>query len=206
GKGVGARAWKDLLDVDACTECGRCTAACPAHRVGKPLSPRDLILDLRRLSHERTDRAAPIIGTTPALGPEALWACTTCAACMEACPVLIEPLPKIVDLRRYLVMEEADFPPTMQDAVTSLEARGHPFAGSRFSRVDGTDGLPFAVPNAAEAQAESGAIDVLLWAGCGGALVERNQSVLQALAQLLQQAGVKFAILGRNETCTGDPA
>jgi Fe-S oxidoreductase/nitrate reductase gamma subunit len=199
---LAALTWKDLLDLDACTECGRCTAACPAARVGKPLSPRDLILDLRRLSHARDDRVAPFIGATPALGPEALWACTTCAACTETCPVLIEPWPKIIAARRHLVMEEADFPATMQEAITSLEARGHPFAGSRFSRIDWTDGLDPPAPHAAAA----GAIDVLLWAGCGGALVERNQRVLRALAQLLHKASVKFAILGRDETCTGDPA
>ena len=199
---LAAFSWKDLLELDACTECGRCTAACPAHQVGKSLSPRDLILDLRRLSHQSTDRSAPIIEATPALAPEALWACTTCAACMEACPVMIEPLPKIVDLRRYLVMEQAEFPATMQDAIASLEARGHPFAGSRFSRIDWMDGLPVPVPHIEAA----GAIDVLLWVGCGGALVERNQRVVRALVQLLHQAGVKFAILGRDETCTGDPA
>jgi Fe-S oxidoreductase/nitrate reductase gamma subunit len=194
--------WKDLLDLDACTQCGRCTAACPAHRVGKSLSPRDLILDLQHLSHQRSDRSEPIIGATPALAPEALWACTTCAACMEACPVMIEPLPKIVDMRRHLVMEQAEFPGTMQDAMASLEARGHPLTGSRFSRVDWADGLPVPVPHAGEA----GTIDVLLWVGCGGALVERNQRVVRALVQLLHRAGVKFAILGRDETCTGDPA
>jgi Fe-S oxidoreductase/nitrate reductase gamma subunit len=201
---LAAFSWKDLLELDACTECGRCTAACPAHQAGKSLSPRDLILDLRRLSHQRADRSAPIIGATPELAPEALWACTTCAACMEACPVMIEPMPKIVDLRRYLVMEEAEFPATMQDAIASLEARGHPLAGSRFSRIDWTEGLPVPVP---VPHAESaGAIDVLLWVGCGGALVERNQRVVRALVQLFHQAGVKFAILGRDETCTGDPA
>ena len=199
---LAAFTWKDLLDFDACTECGRCTAACPAHRVGKSLSPRDLILDLRGLSHQPIDRSAPIIGATPALAPEALWACTTCAACMEACPVMIEQMPKIVDMRRYLVMEQAELPSTMQDAIASLEARGHPFAGSRFSRVDWADGLSVPVPLAADA----GAVDVLLWVGCGGALVERNQRVIRALVQLFHQAEVKFAILGRDETCTGDPA
>jgi Fe-S oxidoreductase len=199
---LAAMTWKDLLELDACTECGRCTAACPAARAGKPLSPRDVILDLRRLSHERSDRGLPIVGATPALVPEALWACTTCAACTEACPVLIEPWPKIIDARRFLVMEEAEFPATMQDAIASLEARGHPFAGSRFSRVDWTDGLPVPVPHVAAA----GAIEVLLWVGCGGAMVERNQRVVRSLAQLLHSSGVKFAILGRDETCTGDPA
>ncbi len=114
----------------------------------------------------------------------------------------IEPLVKIVDHRRHLVMEEAEFPDTMQDALASLEARGHPFAGSRFSRLDWMEGLKAKVPLAGEA----GDFDVLLWVGCGGALVERNQQVTRALATLLEQAGVKFAILGRDEKCTGDPA
>jgi Fe-S oxidoreductase len=119
---------------------------------------------------------------------------------MEACPVFIEQMPKIVDMRRYLVMEEADFPETIQDAVMSLEKRGHPYSGTQATRVDWTKGLD--VKHASEvADAE-----VLLWAGCGGALVERNQKVTRATAQLLAQAGVKFAIMGRDEKCSGDPA
>src|SRR5688572_15695814 len=144
--------WKDLLDLDACTECGRCTAVCPAHAVGKELSPRDIILDLRGLLH-RSPREAfglvkaegfaasvtpadreptadvealkplPVIGATAATSPAPLWECTTCAACMEACPVFIEQMPKIVDMRRFLVMEEAEFPDSMQEAVMSLERR-----------------------------------------------------------------------------------
>ena len=193
--------WKDLLDFDACTECGRCTAACPAHRVGKVLSPRDIILDLQRLSHDTTrDFAASYVGATPALSVEAMWECTTCGACVEACPVAIEQMPKIVDTRRFLVMEDAEFPDTMQQALTSVETRGHPFRGTAFSRVDWAAGLDLAT------MADVQQADVLLWVGCGGALVERNQKVVRSLAQLLGKAGVKFAILGREEKCTGDPA
>jgi len=191
--------WKDLLDLDACTECGRCVAVCPANTVGKELSPRDFILQLRDLS-AISSNGGPIIGARQATSASALWQCTTCAACMEACPVFIEQMPKIVDMRRFLVMEEADFPDTMQEAVMSLEKRGHPFSGTQATRVDWTKGL--AVKHVSEvADAE-----VLLWAGCGGALVERNQAVTRATAQLLTQAGVKFAILGRDEKCSGDPA
>lgn len=190
--------WKDLADFDACTECGRCTAKCPAARVGKELSPRDLILQLRQFPF-----GSPIAGNVPAASPEALWECTTCAACVEACPVFIEQMPKIVDLRRYHVMEEAEFPDTMQEAITSMESRGHPFRGTQASRIDWTRGLDIKsiaeMPNPEEAE-------VLLWAGCGGALVERNQKVVRATAQLLEKAGVRFAILGREEKCTGDPA
>lgn len=221
--------WKDLLDLDACTECGRCTAVCPAHAVGKELSPRDIILQLRDLMHERpreafglvstngkgasvtpadreptTDVEAskplPIIGAVPATSPVPLWQCTTCAACMEACPVFIEQMPKIVDMRRFLVMEEAEFPDSMQEAVMSLERRGHPFSGTQASRMDWAEGLH--VKHVSEAKDA----EVLLWVGCGGALIERNQKVTRATAQLLEQAGVKFAVLGREEKCSGDPA
>jgi Fe-S oxidoreductase len=193
--------WKDLLDFDACTECGRCTAACPANRVGKALSPRDIILDLQgRMHEESADFAASFLNATPALSVEAMWQCTTCGACVEACPVSIEQMPKIVDARRYLVMEDAEFPETMQQALTSLETRGHPFRGTAFSRVDWMQGLNIATID------EARDAEVLLWVGCGGALVERNQKVVRALAQLLERAGVKFAVLGREEKCTGDPA
>ena len=193
--------WKDLLDFDACTECGRCTAVCPANRVGKALSPRDVILDLQRLMHEpNRDFSEPFIGATPALSAEPFWECTTCGACVEACPVSIEQMPKIVDARRFLVMEDAEFPETMQQALTSLETRGHPLRGTTFSRVDWAQGLNITM------MAEAKDAEVLLWIGCGGALVERNQKVVRSIAQLLEKAGVKFAILGREEKCTGDPA
>lgn len=192
--------WKDLLDLDACTECGRCASVCPANTVGKELSPRDIILDLRNLARANGDFAKPIINAVPATSPERLWQCTTCGACMEACPVFIEQMPKIVDMRRFLVMEESDFPDTMQEAITSLESRGHPFRGTQSSRVDWAEGLN--VKTIAEARDA----EVLLWVGCGGALIERNQKVVRATAQLLEKAGVKFAILGREEKCTGDPA
>ena len=119
---------------------------------------------------------------------------------MEACPVFIEQATKIVDLRRYLVMEESDFPDTMQEAITSLESRGHPFRGTQSSRMDWAEGLN--VRTIAEARDA----EVLLWVGCGGALIERNQKVVRATAQLLEKAGVKFAVLGREEKCAGDPA
>jgi len=223
--------WKDLLDLDACTECGRCTAVCPAHIVGKELSPRDIILQLRDLMHEefrisdfgfRNDQNKfgndanessnnseesairnskfEIIAAVPATSPISLWQCTTCAACMEACPVFIEQMPKIVDMRRHLVMEEADFPDSMQQAITSLEKRGHPFSGTQATRLDWTEGLN--VKQVSEAKDA----EVLLWVGCGGSLIERNQRVTRATAQLLEQAGVKFAIMGREEKCSGDPA
>jgi Fe-S oxidoreductase len=192
--------WKDLLDLDACTECGRCTAVCPANTVGKILSPRDVILDLQELSHTTKDFSAPVIDATQNLSPEALWACTTCGACVEVCPVSISQMPKIVDMRRHLAMEEAVLPDGMETAIGSLEARGHPYAGSKFSRLDWAKDLN--VPQLADVRE----CDVLLWVGCGGALVERNQSVTRAMAQLLEKAGVKYAILGREERCTGDPA
>src|SRR5258705_1380388 len=193
--------WKDLLDLDACTECGRCTSVCPANTVGKELSPRDIILQLRDLmNNEARNSKFKIINSVPATSPAALWQCTTCAACMEACPVFIEQMPKIVDLRRYLVMEEAEFPDSMQQAIMSLEKRGHPFSGTNATRLDWAEGL------GVKQISETKDAEVLLWVGCGGALVERNQKVTRSTALLLEQAGVKFAIMGREEKCSGDPA
>ncbi|HEY8187416.1 MAG TPA: (Fe-S)-binding protein, partial [Pyrinomonadaceae bacterium] len=195
--------WKDLLDLDACIECGRCTEVCPASTVGKELSPRDIILQLRNLMHQefrisdfglrikeitaneqqpppdeagiaQSEIRSPqfgIIGAAPATSPLPLWQCTTCAACMEACPVFIEQMPKIVDMRRYLVMEAADFPDSMQEAIVSLERRGHPFSGTQATRLDWTEGLNI------KQVSEAKDAEVLLWVGCGGALIERNQRV-----------------------------
>ncbi len=208
--------WKDLLDLDSCTECGRCSDVCPANKVGKVLSPRNIILDLQALlsksdlpvaslatldaGGEAYQPAVPVVGSSPSLSAEALWQCTTCGACVESCPVAIEQLPKIVDLRRFQVMERADFPPSIAEAISSLEQRGHPFRGTQFSRVDWAAGLDVATVDDVDHP------EVLLWVGCGGALVERNHKTTRALAQLLTKAGVKFAILGREEKCTGDPA
>ncbi len=199
---LAAFTWKDLADFDACTECGRCTDVCPANTVGKELSPRDIILDLQGLMHRATGDgfAAPIIGAVGSTSPDALWQCTTCGACVEACPVFIEQMPKIVDMRRFLVMEEAEFPDTMQDAITSLESRGHPFKGTQATRVDWTEGLNVRTIN------EARDAEVILWVGCGGSLIERNQKVTRAIAELLNKANVNYAILGREEKCTGDPA
>jgi Fe-S oxidoreductase len=191
--------WKDLLDLDACTECGRCTAACPAYATGKPLSPRDMILDLRGMLHANQVQEN-VVGATAFLTPEALWACTTCAACVEVCPVSIEQMPKIVDMRRHLVMDQAELPETMQTAIESMETRGHPFRGTPSSRMDWTEGLD--IPEWRDGEA----YDVLFWVGCAGGLVQRNQESIRATAQLLRQAGVRFAILGKSEKCTGDLA
>ena len=202
--------WKDLADFDACTECGRCTSVCPANTVGKELSPRDIILGLRnadfglRIEDKASPFNVPLVGSMPALSADALWQCTTCGACMEACPVFIEQMPKIVDMRRFLVMEESDFPDTMQEAMTSLESRQHPFRGTQATRLDWAEGLN--IKTIAEARQENLDAEVLFWIGCGGGLIERNQKVVRATAQLLEKAGVSFAILGREEKCTGDPA
>lgn len=201
--------WKGLLDLDACTECGRCQDVCPAFATDKPLSPKSLILDLRDYLHSNGSRlqggtiagpgdASPLIGG--AIKEETLWSCTTCMACMEECPVFIEQVPKIIDMRRYLVMEEGRFPETMQQAIRSLEARGHPYPGVAASRLDWCRGLDVKILS------QVGQAEYLYWVGCSVALNARNQKIARAFSRLLQQAGVDFAILGAEEHCTGDPA
>ncbi len=205
--------WKHLMDLDACTRCGRCQDNCPAYLSGKPLSPKKLVQDLKSSLLER----APLLlkskgngdgdalaGTRPLIGgvvqDDEIWNCTTCYACQEVCPVCIEPMLKIIEMRRNLVMEQASLPETGEGALRSLEARGHPWRGTTLSRTDWAEGL------GVKALAEGSDVEFLYWVGCTSALEERSTRVAQAIARLLGQAGVSFAILGAEESCCGDPA
>jgi Fe-S oxidoreductase len=192
--------WKALLDLYACTECGRCQDVCPAWTTGKSLTPKGLILELRdHLTRvHRGEEKRRMVGEV--ITEDVLWACTTCGACHEACPVSIEPIPKILDMRRYLVMEEATFPEQMQETLKNLETRGHPYKGVSAGRTDWAKGLRIA-----EA-AKLKEVDLLYWVGCAGTFDERGQQVTRAMAQVLEAAEVEFAILGNEERCTGDPA
>jgi Fe-S oxidoreductase len=224
--------WKDLLDGFTCTECGRCQEACPAWNTGKPLNPKTMIMGIRDMSVEAehgldlipnspiiretyglggavpaADRmAAPIVDT--AIPYEAVWDCVTCGACVEACPVLIEHVDKIVGMRRNLVLEESRFPAELAGAFRGMEGQGNPWGQPASTRLDWTKGLPFEVPTVA-AMAADGRLDeleVLYWVGCAAAFDERNKRVARAFATCLNAAGIRFAVLGQEESCTGDPA
>ena len=223
--------WKDLLDGFTCTECGRCQEACPAWNTGKPLNPKSFIMGIRDLSVEAEaglnlipnspivreaygldDGLSPAAVATPivdaAIPYDAVWDCVTCGACVEACPVLIEHVDKIVGLRRNLVLEESRFPPELATAFRNMEGPRNPWGQPPTGRTDWTRGLPFAVPTVAELAA-AGTLDdleVLYWVGCAAAFDERNKRVARAVATCLHAAGVEFAILGQEESCTGDPA
>ncbi len=222
--------WKDMLDGFTCTECGRCQQACPAWHTGKPLNPKHFIMGIRDMSVEaehglplipnspsaasfgledvidRTSMSSPIVDT--AIPYDAVWDCVTCGACVEACPVLIEHVDKIVGLRRNLVLEDSRFPAELNGAFRNMEGVGNPWGQPPTTRTDWTKGLPFAVPTVADLAAE-GALDqleVLYWVGCAAAFDERNRKVARAFATCLNAAGITFAILGQEESCTGDPA
>jgi Fe-S oxidoreductase/nitrate reductase gamma subunit len=220
--------WKDLLDTYTCTECGRCEAACPASRTGKPLSPKNLVLDLKHflLTYGRPPgppgpAGAPgpaggqpgaqgdsgPAGAPPALvgeviTDEVLWDCTTCRACVDACPVFIDHVPKIVEMRRHLVMDENRFGPDAQRLFDNLEASGNPWRFPRSTRTDWAAGLDVPVLG----QVAAADVEVVYWVGCAGAYDARYQGVARAFVGLLRHAGVRFAVLGPGETCTGDPA
>ncbi len=199
--------WKQLLDGYTCTECGRCSDQCPALATGKPLDPQKIVLDIRdQLLREGAalvrDRDAR--GTAPArwkeTKPEELWACTTCAGCVEACPVTIEHIDKIVDMRRWLAMTEGDIPAEAQRALTSIERAGNPWGQPPDTRADWAKEL--GVPTFAERPDA----EYLYFVGCAASFDRRNQKVAQALVAILRTAKVSFAILGTEETCNGDPA
>ncbi|GAA3343932.1 (Fe-S)-binding protein [Amorphoplanes nipponensis] len=228
--------WKGLLDFSTCTECGRCQSQCPAWNTAKPLSPKLLILSLRdhayakapyllagggkdltgeekateaQLAHldvlALAEGNRPLIGTEAEGGvidPDVLWSCTTCGACVEQCPVDIEHVDHIVDMRRYQVLIESSFPAEAGVMLRNLENKGNPWGAPQNTREDWTKGLDFEVPRVGETED----FDYLFWVGCAGAFEDRAKKTTRAVATLLHEAGVNYAILGEGETCTGDPA
>ena len=205
--------WKQLFELDACVRCGRCTEVCPANIAGQPLSPMHLIQDLKMHladvgpdiqthQHQFGDAGREVskfamVGDI--IKDETLWACRTCGACMQECPVMIEHVPTIVDMRRFLVMNEARIPATAQNALENLESRGHPWRGTSLERTTWMEGLD-------EVPIFDGSQEYLYWVGCSGSLVERNLPVTKAVFRLLRESGASFGVLGQEETCHGDPA
>jgi Fe-S oxidoreductase len=207
--------WPRLANVDACTECGRCQDACPAYAAQQPLNPKQVVIDLRDFltasGSTLLSTAEPTGETAEKAGPtmvgdvikhETLWACTTCYACVYECPVLIEHVDDIVDMRRYLALAEGNLPPSLATTLNNMERSGNPWKQPRRKRTTWAQGLDFEVP----VLAQVGEADVLWWVGCAGAYDPRNQKVTQAIARILQRAGINFAVLGEEEQCTGDAA
>jgi Fe-S oxidoreductase/nitrate reductase gamma subunit len=207
--------WKQLLDTDACTICGRCTSVCPANTTGKPLDPREIVLKLGTVaSMTATPQQSPPVGVDLGIAvtsddvfelitPEELWACTTCRACDEICPADIEIVDKILDMRRYLSLMEADFPSELGKAYVSMENSSNPYGVDQNTRGDWTDALDFRVKRLDEPGVTA---EYLMWVGCAGSFDDRNRNVTIATANLLHKAGIDFGILGARELCTGDPA
>jgi Fe-S oxidoreductase len=228
--------WKNLLDGYSCTECGRCTAACPANLTGKVLSPRKIVVNTRQrlmekgpvatgdrmtflraaLVHGEGNDASEALGNggaTAVLGhrlldqyitEEELWQCTSCRACVQECPVAIDQLDIINQMRRNLVLSESRFPPEIQPAFEALERNGAPWAFDPGDRARWADGLD--VPTMAELGARGERPDVLFWVGCMGSFDDRAKRITVAFARILQACGIRFAILGQEEHCHGDPA
>ena len=213
--------WKNLLDGYSCTECGRCTAVCPANVTGKLLSPRMIVVNTRaRLTEKATtlDAIAASGGTATEaqtavltknllddwITEEELWACTSCRACVEECPVGIDQLDIINELRRDLVLMESRFPEELAPVLTSLERNGSPWAFSASDRAQWAEGMN--IPTMAELVEKGEKADILFWVGCMGSFDDRSKKITVAFARILQAANVRFAILGQEETCHGDPA
>src|ERR671919_695996 len=202
--------WKQILDTYTCTECGRCQAVCPAWNTGKPLSPKLLIMNLRDhvLDHGRDildARAAGQEYEKVPLNPdvvedEVVWDCTTCGACMQECPVNIEHVDHIVDMRRNLVMAESRFPQEAGLMLRNLESARNPWGVPQTQRAAWAEGLGVRVLE------DGNAPEYLYWVGCAASFDDRSKKIAQATARTLQKAGVRFAILGPRELCNGDPA
>ncbi len=193
--------WRQLSDGWACTACARCQDVCPAYNSGKTLNPMQIVMDVK--DYGREHGSLLLTGKEPEetmverFTPDAIWACTTCYACVEACPVHIEHVPKLTDTRRHLVMEASDFPEELQNLFNNLERNSNPWGLGAHTRADWAEGLDLKVGEPAE---------YLFFVGCAGSFDDRNKKVSRATAKLLKEAGVDFSILGEMETCNGDPA
>ena len=205
--------WKQLFDTEACTICGRCTSVCPANITGKPLDPREIVLKVGEVAAINAGVSPPVSladgiaiegdAVLQRIRPEEVWSCTTCRACDDICPVNIEILDRILDIRRYLTMMESSFPAELSKAFVGMENQGNPWGLSRERRAAWTEQLEFEVPIFGESTEHA---EYLWFVGCAGSYDDRNTAVSQALARLLHQAGIDFAILGPRESCNGDPA
>ncbi|MGH2830677.1 MAG: heterodisulfide reductase-related iron-sulfur binding cluster [Actinomycetota bacterium] len=208
--------WKQLLDTYTCTECGRCQSVCPAWNTGKELNPKLLIMNMRDhlfdkadylLGKQNEEEAAAVLGTSlvpDVISPDVLWACVTCGACVYECPVDIEHVDAIVDMRRYQVMMESSFPPEAGTMLRNLENSGNPWGAAASGRLDWAKGIEdhvVVVGDRIPPEAE-----YLYWVGCAGAFDDRAKKAVNAFARLMIEAGVGFAVLGPAESCSGDPA
>ncbi|TFG42764.1 MAG: (Fe-S)-binding protein, partial [Bacteroidia bacterium] len=206
--------WKNYFDSLSCTECGRCTSVCPANITGKKLSPRKVMMDLRARMKEKCplmiENGSAFSDSRSLLrdfiSEEELWACTTCNACAQECPVNINQPSLIVDMRRYLVLEEASAPGGLKSVFSNIENNGAPWQYSADDRLNWTRDLGFEVPVFSSLPADGTKPEYLFWVGCAGAFDDRYKKVVKAFAKILNKLNVSFAVLGKEETCTGDPA
>ena len=205
--GLGTRAdisWKGLLDMTSCTECGRCQSQCPAWHTDKPLSPKLLIMAMRDHAMAKVVETESLVGEGAPISYDVLWSCTTCGACVNECPVDIEHIDHIVNMRRFQVLVESEFPSELGGTFRNLENSGNPWGANRSDRDGWIAECDFPIRIVEGELPED--VDYLFWVGCAGAFEERAKKTTKAVAELLYMAGVKFAVLGKRETCTGDPA
>ena len=205
--GLGTRAditWKGLLDMTSCTECGRCQSQCPAWHTEKPLSPKLLIMAMRDHAFAKTVETEAMVGEDAAITSDILWSCTSCGACVNECPVDIEHIDHIVNMRRYQVMVESDFPSELGGTFRNLEQSGNPWGANKNDREAWIAECDFPIRVVEGVLPDE--VEYLFWVGCAGAYDERARKTTKAVAELLYMAGVEFAVLGKKETCTGDPA
>jgi len=205
--GLGTRldiSWKGLLDMTSCTECGRCQSQCPAWHTDKPLSPKLLIMAMRDHAMAKVVETESLVGELSPIALDVLWSCTTCGACVNECPVDIEHVDHIVNMRRFQVLVESEFPSELGGTFRNLEKAGNPWGANRTERESWIAECNFPI-RIVEGQLPDD-VEYLFWVGCAGAYEERAKKTTKAVAELLYMAGVNFAVLGKRETCTGDPA